>query len=237
MRFSGVIMNKNVAIVIVAVILLGMGLITYNEYASSDAPFGSPPPPTPNSAKNTEKTGEVLISSPDTKQEANTPSVPTSADPKSSDTAIINPVAKEEKEVIDPVILPKEAEPYKAELSPTQPEKTVVAETKLPPKKATEKVIKKITVANIGDGVTVRLDSSEMPSYNTIRLTSPERLVIDLNGTWKLRAPGVPKNPYVSNVRIGLHKDGTRIVIDLKKVPSAIRYLKYEEHGLDIRLR
>ncbi len=231
MRFSGVIMNKNVAIVIVAVILLGMGLITYNEYASSDAPFGSPPPPTPNSAKKAEKTGEVLIPTPDTKQETDIASAPTSTVPKSSDTAIVNPVAKEEKEIIDPVILPKEAEPYKAELPPEQPEK------KEPQKKAAEKVIKKITVANIGDGVTVRLDSSEMPSYNTIRLTSPERLVVDLNGTWKLRAPGVPKNPFVSNVRIGLHKDGTRIVIDLKKVPSAIRYLKYEEHGLDIRLR
>ncbi len=99
------------------------------------------------------------------------------------------------------------------------------------------KIIKRISVMKVADGTTVRFDSNQMPTYKVIRLASPERLVLDIDGIWKLRAPAIPNNALVSNVRIGEHKNGTRIVIDLKKVPADIRYLKYGETGLDVRLR
>jgi hypothetical protein len=49
-------------------------------------------------------------------------------------------------------------------------------------------------------------------------LTAPDRLVIDLPGTWKnLAAPAVPQNMLVRNLRIGRQADSDRIVIDLSR--------------------
>ncbi len=144
-------------------------------------------------------------------------------------------VAEAPKEVEDPVQKALEASRKESTLPLAATETAKPVEQVKKPEGP--KVIKRITVMKVGDGTTVRLDSSQTPTYKTMRLNSPERLVIDLDGTWKLRAPGVPNNALVSNVRIGDHKDGSRIVIDLKKAPADIRYLKYGETGLDIRLR
>ncbi len=99
------------------------------------------------------------------------------------------------------------------------------------------KVINKISIMSVGDGVTVRIDSSQMPAYKSMQLKNPPRIVLDLTGNWKVKAPGVPKNEFVSNVRLGHQKDGTRIVIDLQKAPASVRFLKYEDSGLDVRIR
>jgi hypothetical protein len=49
-------------------------------------------------------------------------------------------------------------------------------------------------------------------------LAAPDRLVIDLPGTWKnLTAPVVPQNMLVKNLRIGRQTDSDRIVIDLSR--------------------
>ncbi len=251
-------MNKNISIVIVTVILVGMCLIAYNEYANDGVPFASPPPPTSTTAQNTAKQGEVVIPPPTAAQaspiaqeqtpvtQAQAPVVPVQTpvvpaqplvDPVQSPIVPKAPVDETSPKtevatplVVDPALLPPAAEPYKAESASQD-----AAQKTSPP--VTEKTIKRIRVIHSGDGVTVRLDSSEFPAYKAMRLAAPERIVIDLTGTWKLRAPGVPKNPFVANVRIGLHRGGTRIVIDLQKAPGSVRYLKYGEHGLDIRIR
>ncbi len=298
-------MNKNIAIVITAVILLGMGLITYNEYTTpvapplnaadstaenglfeekndtsrsssfeenqdsamakvnSQAPVAPMAPATP-APKPTQVAPPTLVAKP-TPAEAPTQAPKVAPAPvkeeqkkaeallaekkaEAAETAKVaqakidaaakstqntaNNVANSTKPVEDPVQKALEASRKESTL-PTA--LTKPTEQKTAPKVA--KTIKKITVIRAGDGTTVRLDSSEMPQYKTMRLTSPERLVLDLDGAWKVRAPGVPPNNFVSNVRIGDHKEGTRIVIDLKKVPGDIRYLKYGETGLDVRIR
>ncbi len=235
-------MNKYVAIVIVAVIFLGMGLVAFNEYINDGAPFSSPPPPLPDSPVKKAEQGEVVIPPPVTTGAASgtvalegTPAAVPPAQTPIIPEAPVNTQKEVVLPVVDPALLPHKAEPYNAEqTSPVQP--SVATEVQPAPKVA-EKVIRKIRITNIGDGVTVRLDTSQFPAYKAMRLSSPERLVIDLQGTWQLRAPGVPKNPFINNVRIGLHKDGSRIVIDLTKAPGSIRYLKYGESGLDIRIR
>ncbi len=100
-----------------------------------------------------------------------------------------------------------------------------------------EKIIKKISVLTIGNGVTVRINSSELPRYKALQLKSPDRIVLDLDGQWQLKAPGVPKNEFVTNIRIAKQKTYTRIVIDLRKAPASIRYLKYGKTSLDVRIR
>ncbi len=137
----------------------------------------------------------------------------------------------EPKEVAKVEEKPKEAE--KPQAKPTTSEEKKPE----PAKPAVAKAIKKISILSIGNGVTVRLDSTQVPPYKSMQLKDPPRIVLDLTGDWKVKAPGVPKNDFVSNVRIGQQKDGTRIVIDLKKTPASVRYLKYGDNGLDVRIR
>ena len=321
-------MNKNIAIVVIAVILLGMGLISYNEYVN-------PVKPIPHTTKKVEDSTEMntpesnqipqasvntlpLMNSTPANQETNNTNTPALAEkvppkeaplvqsqnpkpqtkpspiapaqkgkvePKKNTpqpTAIPTPpIAKQHvtntpeskntntsasttpvtvsqedanKNAIEQALaqsrekstLPSSVKQNAPTISqpvtpptpvaPAAPVKQSVV-SKQQTTVVTEKIIKKISVLPIGDGVTVRLDSNQMPKYRIMRLNSPERLVLDLLGQWKLRAPGVPNNKLVSNIRIGHHKEGTRIVIDLKQVPASIRYLKYGITGLDVRIK
>ncbi len=299
-------MNKNIAIVIIAVILLGMGLVTYNEYNTpASPPFRQGPASDMNTAMSAENSTEMDAESSTNPQEAtlasNTanstaiattppvpastpvsqqepkaapaaspasalgaplqkpvekpvppttataptaPATPTTAPAKAVEKPAAEPVKKAPEKVVaekveDPIQQALAASRKESTLPPTlvEPNKAEVAKAPAKPAANTAKIIKRISVLKVGDGITVRLDSNQSPEYNAFRLTSPERLVLDLEGAWQLRAPGVPANDLVSNVRIGDHKDGKRIVIDLKRVPSDIRYLKFGETGLDVRLR
>ncbi len=109
--------------------------------------------------------------------------------------------------------------------------------TPTPQPAATDKVIKKVSVLTIGSGVTVRFECTQLPRFSHLRLSSPERIVLDLNGQWDITAPGIPENAFVTNVRIGEQRRGTRIVIDLSQTPKDVRYLKYRETDLDVRIR
>ncbi|MDR0815874.1 MAG: AMIN domain-containing protein [Desulfovibrio sp.] len=87
-------------------------------------------------------------------------------------------------------------------------------------------------------GATVRLTSHRPPiRYKTVNLTNPERVVVDVEGLDALKAPGVPKNSLVTNVRVGRIEKGTRVVIDLSAKPKRTRFvLSNEGDTLDIRL-
>ncbi len=84
-------------------------------------------------------------------------------------------------------------------------------------------------------GATVRIVGSQAMTYSTMQLHNPERLVVDIPGKWDIKAPGVPANAAVSNIRLGKEKDKTRIVIDLKgKMRFRVTQPK-ERKGLDVR--
>ncbi len=86
-------------------------------------------------------------------------------------------------------------------------------------------------------GATVRLVGTAPIDYKSMALDTPERLVIDLEGKWQIKAPGVPKNPLVTNVRLGKFADKTRIVIDLSGKAAHTRYiLSKDKLSLDIRI-
>ena len=53
-------------------------------------------------------------------------------------------------------------------------------------------------------------------------LNKPDRLVIDLPGSWKgMKAPSVPQNRLIKTVRVGSQPAGPRIVLDLESAPKA----------------
>ena len=56
------------------------------------------------------------------------------------------------------------------------------------------------------------------------------------DGKWQVKAPGVPKNPAVTNVRLGKDGDKTRIVIDLAGKVQPKFTLSKDGYTLDIRL-
>ena len=124
--------------------------------------------------------------------------------------------------------------PAPAKVEAAKPEKKAEAPK---PKPKGPKTIKKITVSTVDDAVNVRVEASEDPQYKTMLLKSPDRLVVDLEGQWAIKAPGVPTNKYVSNVRIGKQGDKTRIVIDLRQNPASVRYVKRGNEGFDIRMK
>lgn len=87
-------------------------------------------------------------------------------------------------------------------------------------------------------GATVRLNLGQTISYRQMLLEKPNRVVIDVTGSYKdLKAPGIPDNPLVTNVRLGHYDNRTRIVVDLSAKPSSCRVILSEDRDrLDIRV-
>ncbi|MDD4700851.1 MAG: AMIN domain-containing protein [Desulfovibrio sp.] len=146
-----------------------------------------------------------------------------------------------------------------APATPSAPEKTKTAEKAAPKKSvpeksapekpspgATEKAAKaapqkqeitRFVVFARDKGATIRLVGTAPLNYKSMTLNGPERLVLDLNGKWQVKAPGVPKNPLVTNIRLGKMDDKTRVVIDLSAKPGHVRYiLSKDKLSLDIRV-
>lgn len=99
------------------------------------------------------------------------------------------------------------------------------------------KIIHKIVVSSADNGSMVRIVGVDGMQYKTMHLKNPERVVVDLDGVWAVKAPGVPANKYVSNVRIGKQRDQTRIVIDLRQTPENVRFVKQGTDTLEVRIK
>lgn len=64
----------------------------------------------------------------------------------------------------------------------------------------------------------LRIEAEDAFPVKTFTLTNPDRLVVDLPGTWKgVTAPSVPSNNVVGGVRLGQQPAGPRLVLDLKR--------------------
>ncbi|MBB5142642.1 AMIN domain-containing protein [Desulfovibrio intestinalis] len=131
--------------------------------------------------------------------------------------------------------------------APAAPEKTKAPEKTAQDKPSnTEKAAKaapqkqeitRFVVFARDKGATIRLVGTAPLNYKNMTLNSPERLVLDLEGKWQVKAPGVPKNPLVTNIRLGKMDDKTRVVIDLSGKPAHVRYvLSKDKLSLDIRV-
>lgn len=67
-----------------------------------------------------------------------------------------------------------------------------------------------------GSGMLLRIEGDSPMPVKYFILTSPERLVVDLPGSWKnLKAPAVPSNNIVKAIRIGRQGNADRLVLDL----------------------
>lgn len=99
-----------------------------------------------------------------------------------------------------------------------------------------ERMISKFVVYARDKGATVRLVGASPLSYKGMELENPRRVVVDLEGEWHVKAPGVPRNVMVSGVRLGKSGKGTRVVLDLAQ-KARVRYVhSADRKTLDIRL-
>lgn len=89
-----------------------------------------------------------------------------------------------------------------------------------------EKKITAFRISTKNKGTAVSISTTIPASFKEMRLSNPERIVLDLEGKWQVKAPGIPPNDIVSNIRIAKEAKKTRIVIDLKKKPNKVNSSK-----------
>ena len=69
---------------------------------------------------------------------------------------------------------------------------------------------------------------------NAFILTGPDRLVVDLPGSWTgMRKPDTPQNTLIKNVRLGQQPTGPRLVLDLA---GPLKGHKVERSGSTTRI-
>ena len=95
----------------------------------------------------------------------------------------------------------------------------------------------KVVVFARDKGATVRLSSAEAIDYRHMVLKEPDRVVLDLQGSWNVSAAGVPRNVLVTNIRFGSFPGRTRVVIDMKGTPRQTRLSQSKDRRqLDVRV-
>lgn len=69
-----------------------------------------------------------------------------------------------------------------------------------------------------GQGMVLKIQAEDAFTCKSFVLPSPDRLVVDLGGTWKnMRAPMVPDNNLIKAVRTGRQDKAARLVLDLAR--------------------
>ncbi|MCR4665852.1 MAG: AMIN domain-containing protein [Desulfovibrio sp.] len=112
---------------------------------------------------------------------------------------------------------------------PEKPEKPKTA--------AAPAAISRLVVFTRDKGATIRLQGARSLSYKTSRMHDPERVLIELEGTWNVPHAEIPNNIFVKNVRVGKQNGTTRIVLDLKEAPKSMRLVEGKAgQQLDVRL-
>ena len=133
-----------------------------------------------------------------------------------------------------------DVEPAKAESTREESRKKETPRKEAAPAKAkassAEKSVERFVVYAREDGATVRIVGNANISYKPMVLTGPDRVVVDLDGDWDIKAPGIPKNDLVTNVRIGKLNGKTRVVIDLNSSAKTRYTLSKDRRMLDVRV-
>lgn len=127
-------------------------------------------------------------------------------------------------------------QPPVAETEPAASEKKEEKKAEKPAPAAKARTVTRFVVFARETGATVRIEGSSPIEYKYLPLDNPPRVAVDLIGEWTVKAPGVPKNPAVTNVRLGKLDGRTRVVIDLTG-PGRIRHiLSKDRKRLDVRI-
>jgi hypothetical protein len=96
------------------------------------------------------------------------------------------------------------------QIQPKEAEKPIVLSDKA------SHALKNIAFSFSGQNLRLLIQADSPFPCKAFALTGPDRLVIDLPGTWKdMKAPVTPQNRLVRTVRLGAQPAGPRLVLDL----------------------
>ena len=136
---------------------------------------------------------------------------PPKAEPPKNETPKTEPPKTEGPKAESP-----KTDPPKAEAPKTEPAKAgaPVREEDLSP--TASHALRAIELRFADRKMLLRVEADGPFPVKTFALSEPDRLVIDLPGKWKdMKAPTVPANKVVKNVRLGAQPTGPRLVLDL----------------------
>lgn len=243
--------RKNIALVVLALLVLGMGVMLYKQMsmqttgAASDAKgvmAGTEqtlPEPAPSAedslAALAEPRADAQPIQNTMKAEAAPPQTPTAeaeAEPEADRDGVVSgdigntPGQTPGQTPGKPSGLPQPepvqpAPERQAKPEPKPPQKPAAKTPE--PRAAAGGAVNSVRVAG-EDGGVVMLVSASAPlgRYRYFSLSGPPRVALDLYGDWQAKAdPQVEANPLVKSVRLGGHKEYLRLVLDLKTDEAA----------------
>lgn len=226
-------MNRTIALLIPAILLVAMALIVFQQFYSSSNENLVTQPVSSSDQEDTKPLPGVTtpeadseVTSPDSEQASSTTREPMISPPQSSQPndagAVENATTSATAEATDTnSATESEATPKvtatKPETKPEQVQKDIRTTPTVVPKHKMESLKFKYQDS---DMLFVLTADSEF-EYKTFQLKSPERLVIDVIGEWTgIEFPSVPSNRLIKGIRGGKTKKGQRIVLDMKEVPK-----------------
>jgi len=113
---------------------------------------------------------------------------------------------------------------------------TLVTRSTLPAQSG-KQVITNAVLTMDGDVVTLRLEANGPISGRSFMLPSPDRVVLDIAGDWKLAVPRVPSNRMLRELRLGARGDGIRLVFDMRVKPNKATLKQAGSRVLELRIR
>lgn len=156
-------------------------------------------------------------------QTAPAPSAPSQAAPDSAPQSVATPSPS-----------PSAAPDTKSD-QPLKPG-TLVTKSSLPAK-AGSRVVSAATLTMDGDVVTLNLRGGTAMRGKTFILTGPDRVVLDIEGDWKVEAPRVPSNRMVRSLRVGAQNTSTRLVFDMRVKPVKVQVTNPAPDCLELTIR
>lgn len=131
-------------------------------------------------------------------------------------------------------------EPEKSPPSPQRPASSQPVKSPAVSDAGQPITLESVKITAEGAGIAIRLQADRpVEEFSQFSLDSPPRRVIDLPGDWSYEGPqtfaiGAKK---MDRLRMGLHPDKLRLVIDLSAEKSAEATIEAVPHGLRIFLR
>lgn len=113
---------------------------------------------------------------------------------------------------------------------------TLVTKSSLPAK-AGGQVVTSAVLTMDGDVVTLNLKGTSAMRGKTFMLVEPDRVVLDIEGDWKVEAPRVPSNRMVRALRVGSQDTATRLVFDMRVKPVKVKVTNPDADSLELTIR
>ena len=116
-------------------------------------------------------------------------------------------------------------------------EGVVVLTTKAPAKLAAGQTAITATRLELGKSVVFRITGAAPIKTKTLLLKDPNRYVVDLQGNWGIQLPRVPKDLWISGIRLGHHEETTRLVFELTRAPVSAKIVKINNTTVEVRIQ